>query len=202
MKVIEIRRHSCTRKGDQRGIGSHLSAAGVELAREVGEGMPAASHVMTSNVQRTLETALAMGFAVDRQIGPPPGLAEAALSITGHLDRWSWARPWQHFHTLALAHVAVRDYGNWFRRAWLDALTQVADRERVLVISHGSDIELGVNSCLDDSSIEDLGSLGELLHQCEGVTLHHDGDGFRLGAIHRTRRCSQPDDSGRTNTGD
>ena len=60
---IEHRRHSMRSKP-----GQHLSQAGVDLARRVGEGMTAFDRVYTSTVPRAFETGIAMGFAVDRQI--------------------------------------------------------------------------------------------------------------------------------------
>jgi hypothetical protein len=36
MPIIDIRRHSLTKKGASRGRGSHLSHAGVDLARAIG----------------------------------------------------------------------------------------------------------------------------------------------------------------------
>lgn len=40
LRVVEVRRHSYTKKGESRGIGSHLSADGVRLARAVGAAKP------------------------------------------------------------------------------------------------------------------------------------------------------------------
>jgi hypothetical protein len=37
MRTIGIRRHSYTKKGEARGKGSHLSAQGVALARQIGD---------------------------------------------------------------------------------------------------------------------------------------------------------------------
>ena len=63
MRMIEIRRHSYTKKGEGRGKGSHLSAEGVALARQVGGETGPFDLVLTSPVPRSLETAVAMGFA-------------------------------------------------------------------------------------------------------------------------------------------
>ncbi len=81
MRTIEIRRHCYTKKGDARGKGSHLSAAGVGQARGIGEQIGPFNLVLTSTVPRTLETAIAMGFAVDEQLavlgGIPPAVWDA-----------------------------------------------------------------------------------------------------------------------------
>lgn len=47
---------------------AHLSQAGVEVARCVGASMGPFDCVVTSRITRTLETAIAMGFAVDEQL--------------------------------------------------------------------------------------------------------------------------------------
>src|SRR5688572_24465630 len=70
MRVIEHRRHAMRVKP-----GDHLSQAGVDLARRVGETMGHYDLVVTSPVARAFETAIAMGFAVDEQwpaLAPPP----------------------------------------------------------------------------------------------------------------------------------
>jgi hypothetical protein len=68
MRIIEIRRHSYTKKGNARGKGSHLSAEVIALAREIGNHIGPFDIVLTSYSPRTLETAIAMGFAVDEQL--------------------------------------------------------------------------------------------------------------------------------------
>ena len=62
-RYIEHRRHTMRTKP-----GQHLSQAGVNLARRVGEGMAAFDKVYTSPVPRAFETAIAMGYAVDHQV--------------------------------------------------------------------------------------------------------------------------------------
>jgi hypothetical protein len=71
MRIIQIRRHSYTKKGEARGRGSHLSAEGVALAREIGSQIGPFDLVLTSHSPRTLETAIAMGFAVDVIVAGP-----------------------------------------------------------------------------------------------------------------------------------
>ncbi len=68
MKTLEARRHAFTKKGAARGSGSTLSAEGVRLARQIGSEMGRFAYVVASLVPRTLETALAMGFAVDELV--------------------------------------------------------------------------------------------------------------------------------------
>src|SRR3954468_18275748 len=62
MRYLELRRHTMRTRP-----GQHLSQAGVNLARRVGEGLGPFQRVITSGLPRAFETALAMGFAVDEQ---------------------------------------------------------------------------------------------------------------------------------------
>ena len=62
MAVIEHRRHSW-----REPPGQHLTQKGVELARRVGETMGRFDLVVTSDLPRAFETAIAMGYAVDRE---------------------------------------------------------------------------------------------------------------------------------------
>src|SRR5215218_6801676 len=62
MPVIEHRRHSW-----RSPTGTHLTQQGVELARRVGETMGKFDIVITSDLPRAFETAIAMGYAVDSQ---------------------------------------------------------------------------------------------------------------------------------------
>jgi hypothetical protein len=48
MRWLEVRRHSLTRKGAERGRGSHLSGPGVTLARAAGPGLGPVAYVVTS----------------------------------------------------------------------------------------------------------------------------------------------------------
>src|SRR5688572_23391945 len=62
MKYLEVRRHSVRSQA-----GQHLSQEGVNLARKVGNDMGPFDVVVTSTLPRAFETAIAMGFAVDKQ---------------------------------------------------------------------------------------------------------------------------------------
>jgi broad specificity phosphatase PhoE len=190
MPEIEIRRHSCTKKGPGRGHGSHLSADGVLLAREVGRVIGPFDLVLASEVPRTVETAVAMGFAVDHQVSVPDDTGYEALTRIGHHERWSWSEPWVRFAELVRAGGPVAVFGCWLRQTWAEALESVVEGGRVLVISHGRDIESGVVACLDDFQPEEFKTWGEPLHQCEGVRLSYADGRFHEPRVIRERRCA------------
>ena len=100
MRVLEIRRHSLTKKGPGRGSGSHLSQKGVALARRIGQTAGPFGRVSVSRVPCALETAIAMGFAADDMI-PALGPDDASLfAEVGHHVRWSWEEPF-------VSHIAA-----------------------------------------------------------------------------------------------
>lgn len=191
MREIEIRRHSCTRKGIGQGRGSHLSPEGVHLAREIGMHMGKFDLVLTSEEPRTLETAIAMGFAVDGRFSIPLDIRTPALATLGHHERWSWDAPWVRFAKMVQAGGPVARFGAWLRAAWVHALESTGDGGRVLVISHGRHIEAGVVACLGDTAPPDFAHWGEPLHQCEGVKLSYAQGRFTDPRLIRTRRCAE-----------
>src|SRR5581483_10534951 len=89
MRWLEVRRHSLTKKGTARGRGSHLSAEGVTLG-------PFA-RVLTSPAPRAIETAVAMGFAVDDIIELPSGYVPGQV---GHHQQWTWPEPYVSYAEL------------------------------------------------------------------------------------------------------
>jgi broad specificity phosphatase PhoE len=85
-----VRRYSLTKKGSARGRGSHLSAEGVALARVVGEALGPFALVVTSASPRAVETAIAMGFAVDDTLELPSGYVPGEVD---HHDQWPGRGP-------------------------------------------------------------------------------------------------------------
>src|SRR5215471_19815319 len=94
MRYLEVRRHSFTKKGDGRGRGSHLSRAGVEAARAVGAELGPVAYVAVSESPRTLETAIAMGVAVDDLL--PLGAGYSTPEVAHH-DQWNWTTPYARY---------------------------------------------------------------------------------------------------------
>src|SRR5688572_21635913 len=97
MRWLEVRRHSLTKKGAARGGGSQLSAEGVALARAVGARLGPFAYVAASPIPRTLETAIAMGFAVDEIIELPAGYVAGEVE---HHEQWSWELPYVRYAEL------------------------------------------------------------------------------------------------------
>ncbi len=177
MRTIEIRRHSYTKKGEARGKGSHLSAEGIALARRIGDqiGRPV-DFVLTSRSPRTLETAVAMGFAVDDQLDALGDIPPEVVAEIGHHERWTWDDPFLVFARFVARGGPTTRMGHRQREAWVSALESVPTSGTVLVISHGRVIEAGLVTCVPGG---DFSSWGSPFHHCEGVRLRYEECCFR-----------------------
>ena len=91
MPVLEVRRHSLVKDH------VHLSQAGVDLARRVGASIGPFHRVVISTITRTLETAIAMGFAVDEQLAVLGEIPPDVWDEVGHHERWGWDEPFVAF---------------------------------------------------------------------------------------------------------
>ena len=181
MRWLEVRRHSLTRKGSARGHGSHLSAAGVALARKVGESMGPFAYVVTSVSPRAIETAIAMGFAVDDTIELPSGYVPGEVD---HHDQWRWPRPYRTYAELIARPSGLAAVAEAHRLAWTDVIEALPDDAAGLVVGHGGGIEPGLVACLPDTAHE---SWGELFSHCDGARLGFDQGRFVSVEFQRAR---------------
>jgi broad specificity phosphatase PhoE len=172
MRWLEVRRHSRTKKGTARGRGSHLSAEGVVLARTVGESLGPFAYVLASASPRAIETAVAMGFAVDDTVELPSGYVPGEVD---HHDQWRWPRPYETYAELVACQGGLAAVAEAHRSAWTQAAEAVADGAAVLVVGHGGGIEPGLVACLPDA---DHASWGEPLRHCDGARLGVDHGRF------------------------
>lgn len=157
MKTIEIRRHSIRSKP-----GDHLSQEGVTLARRIGQNIGPFEHVVTSTLPRAFETAIAMGFAVDKQV--------ELMNSYGY-DVESEV-PWpQSFAAYAKAvrhgNGAAR-YGNQLADYYARLANALDEDGAALVINHGGVVELGVVAAFPNADYE---SWGYEANYCEGARL-------------------------------
>lgn len=175
MRTTEIRRHADTKKGEQRGKGSHLSAAGVLQARRIGAEMNPFDLVLTSHIPRTLETAVAMGFAVDDQREVLGAISPSVTEEIGHQERWTWDNPFAVFTAIVAQNGPTARLGRDQQAAWIEAVEAVSPGGSVLLISHGRVIEAGLVTCFPDAA---YATWGHPLHHGEGVRLSYHGGQF------------------------
>jgi broad specificity phosphatase PhoE len=179
MRWLEVRRHSLTKKGAARGRGSHLSAEGVALARLVGESLGPFAAVVTSASPRAIETATAMGFAVDDALELPSGYVPGEVD---HHEQWGWPNPYQTYAELLGHGGGLATVAEAYRRIWTSVVEAVPDGAAALVVAHGGGIEPGLVACLPDADHE---SWGAPLGHCEGALLAFNEG--RFGSVRFSR---------------
>ena len=161
---IDHRRHSMRTKP-----GRHLSQAGVDLARRVGEGMTAFDKVYTSTVPRAFETGIAMGYAVDRQVellASMPSDAEISFDVGfGGFSAFIRQHPNSVVANFATELAAFHD----------NVARSLPAGGRALILSHGGFIEASAVGCLPDADHE---SWGRSCNYCEGVRLTYEEGSF------------------------
>jgi hypothetical protein len=176
---VELRRHSFTKKDDGRGRGSHLSQAGVDAARVEGQPLAEMRYVAVSESPRALETAIAMGFAVDEVVGI------AGANVTGEVgfhEWWEWSNPWVAFAERIAARPKLASYAEAQVAILRRATDVLGDGDVALLIGHGGWIEPTVVSAVGADRIENWGPSFQHL---EGVRLSEDAGTFNVTAVHR-----------------
>ena len=165
MRELELRRHTMRVQP-----GQHLSQAGVDLARRVGDTMGRFDRVLTSDVPRAFETAIAMGFAVDEQVA-------AFGSLGDDVDRevegqGGWQGGCASFQRAARLGGATARYVRELARRLRQLVETLPDGGRGLVVSHGGIVEAQAVGCLPDW---DWSGWTQSAGYCEGVRLRFDG---------------------------
>ena len=175
MAYLEIRRHSKRERPSK-----HLSQEGVLLARQVGRRMGAFERVVSSSAWRCVETAVAMGFAVDE------------VRDDLHMDRADGGLPadvlelsrFEEFAEAVAGGGRVKKFAEDLRDTWADVARSLGRGGRGLIVGHGAMIELGAIAALPGS---DHARWGKGLAVCEGVGLEFERGRFVAGQIFRTR---------------
>ena len=181
MRYLEVRRHSM--RIDLSHDLSHLSQAGVRLARQVGETMGPHDLVITSILPRAFETAIAMGFAVQRQY--------EQLNTFGEEDPFTdvrWSAGFAEIARGVRRGGAIGRFAQAQADLWRSITQTMPEGGRGLVITHGGFIEAGTAGCLP--SLDHRG-LGPACNYCEGVLLTFDGGTFAEVASLRVDRVSE-----------
>lgn len=185
-RQLAVFRHAMTKKGDARGHGSHLSSEGVALARRIGAELGAFDLVAVTPAPRTMETAVAMGFAVDAVLELRCGYIAGEFD---HHAQWAWPQPYVRFAELIrsggkLAGNALADATVWRRLA-----ADLPAGGRALIVSHGGSIEPVLVACLPGA---DHRAWGSALAHCDGVILHEHRGTFVEVEFRRADRSEVP----------
>lgn len=171
MQYIELRRHSMRQKP-----GSHLTQAGLDLARKTGKIMGPFTRVVTSDLVRAVETAVAMGFAVDEE-----------QKLLGFYDESvekevRWDASFAEFATAIRRGKKTEAFAKPLKRLLLGLAGEITEEACVLVISHGGIMEIAAVACLPEL---DHAKWGGGFQFCEGIRLDFDGTAFVSGEILR-----------------
>jgi broad specificity phosphatase PhoE len=165
MPVLEVRRHSVREKPNE-----HLSQAGVALARRVGEGMGPFDLVFSSPAARAVETAVAMGFAVDTLLR----LRQSRTTKKADTEI-AWDAPFEEYARVIRSGGATAKLGRKQARLWRSLAASFSPEGRGLLITHLGLIEAGAVAAFPDA---DHASWGPCFGCCEGVRLTLDGEQF------------------------
>lgn len=171
-RVLEVRRHTYTKKEDEgRAAGSSLSQAGVDLARSLGAGLGPFDYVMTSPVPRTMETAPAMGFVVDevQDMGGPDFEEAEQEKGDRHAQRQWGDRAFAIYAELIATGGATARFSGCQGGVWLGVIRRHRPGRLALVITHGGCIEPGLVGLFPDA---DHTGWGAALSYGEGARLH------------------------------
>jgi broad specificity phosphatase PhoE len=176
---LDVRRHSLTKKGASRDHGSLLSADGVRLARQLGDSLHGVGYVLSGPDRRHIETAIAMGYAVDEAVDWPSGYVSGVVE---HHDQWQWDQPYARYARFVESSPELRSVVDQHLRHWRRGLSHVDDGESALVISSGGSIEPVLVAAVPGGDHE---AWGPALHHLEGATLSFDGKEFTGITMHR-----------------
>lgn len=185
MRWLEVRRHAPTKKGAARGRGSHLSPHGVVLARAVGAESGPFARVVTSSSPRAIETAVAMGWAVDDTVELPSGYVPGEVE---HHDQWGWPQPYVRYAELIARGGELAAVAAEHRTMWIEVVRSVPEGSGALVVSHGGSIEPALVSCLPDA---DHASWGGPFSHLDGARLDFEDGQFTRVRLHRAPGAGQ-----------
>ncbi|NIZ60060.1 hypothetical protein DL239_03610 [Sedimentitalea sp. CY04] len=162
MPTLEVRRHTMRTKP-----GQHLSQTGVSLARHVGQDLSSFDLVVSSELPRAIETAIAMGFAADRMI------AELGILPKEVLTAINWPNSLTNISQIVHENEACRQFSQNQAALWNAILGEMSGDQFALIITHGGIIELGALGLMP---VGDPDSWGDAIGYCEGFRFTNQGN--------------------------
>lgn len=132
-RLLEVRRHA-----ERTKPGQNLSRAGIDRARAAGaSGLPFA-RVVTSPSPRAVQTAVAMGYAVDQE---EVVLQSFGSAVSALID---WQAGFANWQQGVSASSVVAAFATLQAAIWRQVLTDILPGQAALVVTHGGMIEAGV----------------------------------------------------------
>ncbi|EPJ54417.1 MAG: hypothetical protein OFPI_06640 [Osedax symbiont Rs2] len=159
-RTLEIRRHSMRDKP-----GAHLNTRGIALAELVASCSQAFDLVITSDIPRAIETAQAMGCAVDEQqraLGYLPAIV---------FEQINWPSCIADVADITAKNKPCQTFAQLQAKLWLDISNKLSPGGKALIITHGAFIDLGLIATLPSVDYKEL---GPAFGYCEGIRLVFD----------------------------
>jgi broad specificity phosphatase PhoE len=169
MRWLEIRRHARRERP-----GQHLIQRGVEMARTLGAELGPFDLVVSSPLARCVETAVAMGFAVDRECPELAG-ADVRGETFPEMDAVDWDAGYAGLARMFEQGGPFADFARGQAAIWLEIAQALPDGARALIVGHGGFIEGGAIAALPEA---DHAARGRTAKHCEGVLVGVEDDRF------------------------
>ncbi len=175
MRELVVRRHSRRERP-----GQHLTQWGISLARRAGRGAGPFDLVVTSPLPRCVETAVAMGFAVDQtdqRLAGPGGQGEnyPEMELVDQKDGRASLR------RLIARGGPVAAFAREQADIWREIASRAPEGGRALIVSHGGAFLDGVVLVLAPDAA--AFGVGPLASYCGGVWLRLDGPSVSAAEI-------------------
>ncbi|MFN8636772.1 MAG: phosphoglycerate mutase family protein [Chloroflexota bacterium] len=167
--MLEVRRHARRERP-----GQHLIQRGVEMARTLGSELGPFDLVVSSPLARCVETAVAMGFAVDDECPALTGADGRGESVPGIADD-DWDAGYAGFARRLAQSAELAAFAAEQLSAWRAIARRLPDGGRALIVGHGGAIEAAAVAAFPDA---DHVTWGRTVRHCEGVLVGLDGDRF------------------------
>jgi broad specificity phosphatase PhoE len=160
-KTIEVRRHA-----ERHKPGDNLNAGGVARAGKASARNRAFALVVTSPVTRAVQTAVAMGHAVDEDDW-------TMATMGGSMNAFPWQDGFAAMQRAIRENPVAAAYATHQTAQLRYWLSRIEPGEALLVVSHGGIAEVGIIGLLGDV---DVSGFGPSLDTCEGARLEFDRD--------------------------
>src|SRR3954468_14655514 len=135
MRLLEVRRHARRERPAQ-----HLVQRGVEMARSFGKQLGPFDLVVSSPLARCVETAVAMGFAVDEDCPELAGADVRGETFPG-VDDVDWDAGYAGFARFLAKGGTFAEFARDQAAIWLAIARRVPEDGRALIVGHGGFIE-------------------------------------------------------------
>ncbi len=168
MKTIVNLRHA--QRQDHSDEDSHLSQLGVDQAKRVGARYESFDLVVSSPLPRAVETAIAMGFAVDIR-EPLLGEWDDETMREPEWDTGFGYASWADAYRLGRRVASYVDQRLPLLQSWID---EIPPGGSLLIVSHGGVVEALTLGLAPDANHAEL---GDSPGQVEGVLVVYDDDG-------------------------